>query len=54
MPAATPWDRLLAEGEAYIEMALDPEVQRIVLLGRPAFLGAPSSWPMPPGWRDME
>ena len=43
--AANPWERLLAEGEAYIEMALDPEVQRIVLLDGPAFLGDPSRWP---------
>lgn len=39
------WDALLVEGEAYIEMALDPEVQRIVLLDGPAFLGDPSQWP---------
>jgi AcrR family transcriptional regulator len=39
------WERLLAEGIAYIEMALDPEVQRIVLLDGPAFLGDPSRWP---------
>ncbi len=39
------WDGLLAEGAAYIEMALDPEVQRIVLLDGPAFLGDPSQWP---------
>lgn len=39
------WDGLLAEGEAYIEMALDPEVQRIVLLDGPAILGDPSQWP---------
>lgn len=39
------WDALLAEGEAYIEMALDPEVQRIVLLDGPAVLGDPSRWP---------
>lgn len=36
---------LLAEGAAYIEMALDPEVQRIVLLDGPAVLGDPSLWP---------
>ncbi len=41
----TLWDGLLAEGSAYIEMALDPEVQRIVLLDGPAFLGDPSQWP---------
>lgn len=39
------WDGLLAEGVAYIEMALEPEVQRIVLLDGPAFLGDPSRWP---------
>ena len=39
------WDALLAEGSAYIEMALDPEVQRIVLLDGPAVLGDPSLWP---------
>ncbi|MGP3591648.1 TetR/AcrR family transcriptional regulator [Vagococcus sp. WN89Y] len=39
------WQRLLAEGKAYIEMAREPEVQRIVLLDGPAFLGDPSSWP---------
>ena len=39
------WEGLLAEGMAYIEMALDPEVQRIVLLDGPAFLGDPSQWP---------
>ncbi|MGB3165889.1 MAG: TetR/AcrR family transcriptional regulator, partial [Alteraurantiacibacter sp.] len=30
---------------AYIEMALDREVQRIVLLDGPAVLGDPSQWP---------
>lgn len=39
------WLRLLSEGEAYIEMALRPEVQRIVLLDGPAVLGDPSRWP---------
>jgi AcrR family transcriptional regulator len=43
--AADPWEGLLAEGAAYIEMALDPEVQRIVLLDGPAVLGDPSQWP---------
>jgi len=43
--AANAWDALLAEGAAYIEMALDPEVRRIVLLDGPAFLGDPSQWP---------
>ncbi|MBH0239027.1 TetR/AcrR family transcriptional regulator [Methylobrevis sp. L22] len=43
--AANTWDALEAEGAAYIELALDPEVQRIVLLDGPAFLGDPSQWP---------
>lgn len=45
--AAAPndWEGLLAEGSAYIEMALDPEVRRIVLLDGPAFLGDPTQWP---------
>lgn len=35
--ASDDWERLLAEGIAYIQMALDPEVRRIVLLDGPAF-----------------
>lgn len=40
-----PWEALLAEGAAYVEMAMEPEVQRIVLLDGPAVLGDPSQWP---------
>ncbi|RTE89307.1 MULTISPECIES: TetR/AcrR family transcriptional regulator [Bradyrhizobium] len=43
--APTLWQGLLAEGCAYIEMALDPEIQRIMLLDGPAVLGDPSKWP---------
>ncbi|SMC43483.1 TetR/AcrR family transcriptional regulator [Rhizobium sp. RU36D] len=43
--ADSAWNGLLAEGRAYIEMALEPDVQRIVLLDGPAFLGDPSRWP---------
>ncbi|WP_245652525.1 TetR/AcrR family transcriptional regulator [Novosphingobium capsulatum] len=43
--APNDWEGLLAEGSAYIEMALDPEVRRIVLLDGPAFLGDPTQWP---------
>ena len=43
--AGDDWKGLLAEGAAYIEMALVPEVQRIVLLDGPAVLGDPSQWP---------
>ncbi|MDZ4312317.1 MAG: TetR/AcrR family transcriptional regulator [Cypionkella sp.] len=43
--AGSLWEGLLAEGSAYINLALDPEIQRIVLLDGPAFLGDPSQWP---------
>ncbi|MDX5434245.1 MAG: TetR/AcrR family transcriptional regulator [Halomonas sp.] len=43
--APSPWEGLLAEGVSYIEMALEPEVQRIMLLDGPAVLGDPSQWP---------
>jgi len=43
--ASDDWERLLAEGVAYIKMALDPEVRRIVLRDGPAFLGDPAQWP---------
>ncbi|EML9044598.1 TetR/AcrR family transcriptional regulator [Enterobacter cloacae] len=43
--AVNDWERLLAEGVAYIKMALVPEVQRIVLLDGPAVLGDPAQWP---------
>lgn len=43
--AADDWERMLTEAAAYIEMALDPEVRRLVLLDGPAFLGDPSQWP---------
>lgn len=43
--AETRWLGFLDEGIAYIEMALEPEVQRIMLLDGPAVLGDPSQWP---------
>jgi len=43
--AKTPWLGFLAEGVAYIEMALEPEIQRIMLLDGPSVLGDPSRWP---------
>jgi len=43
--ADTAWDRFLNEGAAYIEMSLEPEIQRIMLLDGPAVLGDPSQWP---------
>ena len=41
----SPWDAFVAEGVAYIEMSLEPEIQRIMLLDGPAVLGDPSRWP---------
>lgn len=43
--AETRWLGFLEEGIAYIEMALEPEIQRIMLLDGPAVLGDPSQWP---------
>jgi AcrR family transcriptional regulator len=43
--AETPWLAFVTEGVAYIEMALEPEIQRIMLLDGPAVLGDPSQWP---------
>lgn len=43
--AKTLWLGFLNESIAYIEMALEPEIQRIMLLDGPAVLGDPSRWP---------
>ena len=43
--AKTAWLGFLDEYSAYIEMALEPEIQRIMLLDGPAVLGDPSRWP---------
>jgi len=43
--AEDPWQGFVDECVAYVEMALNPEIQRIVLLDGPAVLGDPSSWP---------
>ncbi|MCR0980845.1 TetR/AcrR family transcriptional regulator [Roseomonas populi] len=43
--AETPWQGFIEEGVAYIEMALEPEIQRIMLLDGPAVLGDPAQWP---------
>ena len=43
--AASPWLGFLEECVAYIELALEPEIQRIMLLDGPAVLGDPSRWP---------
>lgn len=42
--AASPWDAFVAELIAYVAMAAEPEIQRIVLLDGPAVLGEPSQW----------
>lgn len=39
------WQGFVAECTCYLEQALDPEVQRIVLRDGPAVLGDPSQWP---------
>ena len=43
--ADTVWGGFIEECVAYIEMALEPEIQRIMLLDGPAVLGDPSRWP---------
>ena len=43
--AASAWSGFLDANIAYIEMALEPEIQRIMLLDGPAVLGDPSRWP---------
>ena len=43
--APDPWSGFAAECIAYIEMALEPEIQRIMLRDGPAVLGDPSTWP---------
>lgn len=39
------WQGFVDENVAYIEMALEPEMQRIVLRDGPAVLGDPAGWP---------
>lgn len=43
--APTRWQGLVDECTTYIQMALEPEIQRIVFRDGPAVLGDPSSWP---------
>lgn len=43
--ANTRWQGFVDENIAYIEMALEPEIQRIVLRDGPAVLGDPAQWP---------
>jgi AcrR family transcriptional regulator len=43
--APDPWTGFRDECTAYIELALDPEIQRIMLRDGPAVLGDPWDWP---------
>lgn len=47
--APTRWDGFVDENIGYVEMALDPDVQRIMLRDGPAVLGDPSTWPSADG-----
>jgi AcrR family transcriptional regulator len=47
--AISSWEAFLAENIGYVEMALDPEIQRILLRDGPAVLGQPSGWPSADG-----
>lgn len=42
--SASPWDGLVETSVAYVRMALEPEVQRIMFRDGPAVLGDPSTW----------
>jgi len=57
--APSRWEGFIEEGIGYIEMALEPEIQRIVLRDGPAVLGDPASWPSADGcvaamWASLE
>ncbi|WP_447724453.1 TetR/AcrR family transcriptional regulator [Sphingomonas koreensis] len=43
--APSRWEGLVAENIGYIELALEPGVQRIMLRDGPAVLGDPANWP---------
>ncbi|MCV9909721.1 TetR/AcrR family transcriptional regulator [Brucella sp. HL-2] len=43
--ASDPWQGFVDENAAYIEMALEPEIQRIMFRDGPAVFGDPSGWP---------
>ncbi|MGK9166410.1 TetR/AcrR family transcriptional regulator [Inquilinus limosus] len=43
--ASDPWQGFVAECTAYLEMALEPEIQRILMRDGPSVLGDPSTWP---------
>ncbi len=43
------WEGFVQRCRAYLEMALEPEIQRILLRDGPAVLGDPSRWPSADG-----
>ncbi|TPI16387.1 TetR/AcrR family transcriptional regulator [Mesorhizobium sp. B4-1-3] len=43
--APTRWQHFVDECTTYIEMALEPEIQRIMFRDAPAVLGDPAQWP---------
>lgn len=47
--APTRWDALVQENIGYVKMALEPDIQRILLRDGPAVLGDPSGWPSADG-----
>lgn len=51
LSAAAPsrWEGFVRETIGYVELALDPEIQRILLRDAPAVLGDPSGWPSADG-----
>src|SRR3546814_19047 len=47
--APTRWEGFVRETIGYVELALDSEIQRILLRDGPAVLGNPSGWPSADG-----
>lgn len=47
--APTRWEGFVQENIGYVEMALEPDFQRIMLRDGPAVLGDPSGWPSADG-----
>lgn len=43
--APSRWEGLVQENIGYIELALEPDIQRIMLRDGPAVLGDPANWP---------
>ncbi|MFJ6321367.1 MULTISPECIES: TetR/AcrR family transcriptional regulator [unclassified Rhizobium] len=43
--ASSRWQGFVDENVGYVEMALEPEIQRIMFRDGPAVLGDPSGWP---------